>query len=143
MTGHFAAQSHAATERALGAGLVVASAAFFAMAGIFTKSIQSDPWTIACWRGLVGGLLVTAYVLWRSGPRGASLAFGWRGRYPQWKGRQPQRRRAPVSDSPEKRASHTLLRARLAHPGRRLRERQRYLDLLERTPALQDRPSRQ
>jgi drug/metabolite transporter (DMT)-like permease len=81
MTGHSAAPSHAAagTERALGAGLVVASAAFFAMAGIFTKSISSDPWTIACWRGLVGGLLIAAYVLWRSGPRGASLAFGWRG----------------------------------------------------------------
>lgn len=81
MTGHSAAPSHAAagTERTLGAGLVVASAAFFAMAGIFTKTIASDPWTIACWRGLVGGLLITAYVLWRSGRRGVGFAFGWRG----------------------------------------------------------------
>jgi drug/metabolite transporter (DMT)-like permease len=66
-------------ERALGAVLVVASSAFFAMAGIFTKTISSDPLTIACWRGLVGGLLITGYVLWRSGRGGLSLAFGWRG----------------------------------------------------------------
>jgi len=68
-----------ATQHTLGAVLVVASSAFFAMAGIFTKSISSDPWTIACWRGLVGGLLITAYVYWRSGRSGLSLTFGWRG----------------------------------------------------------------
>lgn len=66
-------------ERALGAILVIASAAFFAMAGIFTKSISSDPLAIACWRGLVGGLLITAYVAWRSGRGAFSLALGWRG----------------------------------------------------------------
>ena len=58
--------------------LVAASAAFFAMAGIFTKSISSDVWTIACWRGFVGGILITGYVLWRSGSRGLRLDFGWR-----------------------------------------------------------------
>src|SRR5690606_27927424 len=79
MTSETAIPSTQATEHTLGAGLVVASSAFFAMAGIFTKSISSDPWTIACWRGLVGGLLITAYVLWRSGRSGVSLAFGWRG----------------------------------------------------------------
>jgi drug/metabolite transporter (DMT)-like permease len=68
-----------ATQHTLGAALVVASSAFFAMSGIFTKSISSDPWTIACWRGLVGGFLITAYVYWRSGRSGLSLAFGWRG----------------------------------------------------------------
>ncbi|MEP9390503.1 DMT family transporter [Mesorhizobium sp. KR9-304] len=71
--------STAAIQHTLGAALVVASSAFFAMAGIFTKSISSDPWTIACWRGLVGGLLITAYVAWRSGLGGLSLALGWRG----------------------------------------------------------------
>ncbi len=68
-----------AADHALGAILVVLSSAFFAMAGIFTKSISSDPWTIACWRGLVGGMLITAYVLWRSGRSGVRLDFGWRG----------------------------------------------------------------
>ena len=70
-------------EHTLGVGLIVASSAFFAMAGIFTKSISTDPWTIACWRGLVGGLLITAYVLWRSG-RGAasaSISAGAAGRW--------------------------------------------------------------
>lgn len=71
--------STAPVRHTLGAALVVASSAFFAMAGIFTKSISSDPWTIACWRGLVGGLLITAYVVWRSGRGGLSLALGWRG----------------------------------------------------------------
>jgi len=71
--------SAAATQHTVGAALVVASSAFFAMSGIFTKSIASDPWTIACWRGLVGGLLITAYVYWRSGRDGLSISFGWRG----------------------------------------------------------------
>ena len=39
----------------LGVVLIVASTAFFALAGIFTKAAtMSDPWTIACWRGFVG-----------------------------------------------------------------------------------------
>lgn len=80
MTGHVSVQSLSGIAgHTLGAGLVVASSAFFAMAGIFTKTISSDAWTIACWRGLVGGMLITAYVLWRSGRGGLSLAFGWRG----------------------------------------------------------------
>ena len=45
--------------------LVAASAAFFALAGIFTRSITAGPWTIACWRGLVGATIIAAYVLWR------------------------------------------------------------------------------
>lgn len=81
MDGKTVSQSHAAaaTRHTLGATLVVASSAFFAISGIFTKTISSDPWMIACWRGLVGGLLITAYVYWRSGRGGLSLAFGWRG----------------------------------------------------------------
>lgn len=74
-----ALSSKAAQERTFGAGLIVTSAAFFAMAGIFTKSISSDPFAIACWRGLVGGLLITLYVLWRSGREGTRLSFGWPG----------------------------------------------------------------
>ena len=36
--------------------------------------LELIPWTIACWRGLVGGLLITAYVLWRSGREAASAS---------------------------------------------------------------------
>jgi len=73
------APSRLLDEHMLGAALVVGSSAFFAMAGVFTKSISTDPWTIACWRGLVGGILITGYVLWRSGVGGLRLDFGRRG----------------------------------------------------------------
>ncbi|MBX3577846.1 MAG: DMT family transporter [Rhizobiaceae bacterium] len=60
--------------------LIVASTIFFALAGIFTKSATTDPWTIACWRGFVGSLAIAAYV-WLRGRAtgGASLKLGWRG----------------------------------------------------------------
>ncbi|MER9732040.1 DMT family transporter [Mesorhizobium sp. M0217] len=70
-----------AAERTLGIMLVAASAAFFALTGVLTKSIHTDPLTITCWRGFVGAILITFYVLWRwrrSGGR-ESLRLGWRG----------------------------------------------------------------
>ncbi len=51
--------------RVAGIVLVITSAAFFALAGIFTKAITAGPWTIACWRGLVGAAIIAAYVAWR------------------------------------------------------------------------------
>ena len=68
-----------AADRLLGAALVTASAAVFGVAGVLTKSIQADPLTISCWRGLVGGLAIMAYVLWRRTGDGASMRLGWRG----------------------------------------------------------------
>lgn len=67
------------SEHTLGIILVSASAAVFALTGVLTKSITADALVILCWRGLVGGLLIGAYVLLRS--RGALSAFrlGWRG----------------------------------------------------------------
>ena len=67
------------TERMLGAILVTTSAAVFGLAGAMTKAIEADPLTITCWRGLFGGILVTAYVMWRRSGTGASLRLGWRG----------------------------------------------------------------
>lgn len=68
-------------RRALGMALVLASALFFGLAGVFTKTTTADVWTIACWRGLVGGLIIAAYVVLRGrsagGPR--RFALGWRG----------------------------------------------------------------
>lgn len=61
----------------LGTMLVIASAVFFGLAGVFTKSVSSDAWTVACWRGFVGALVITAYVHWRRGDTGTQL--GWRG----------------------------------------------------------------
>src|SRR3546814_20888150 len=47
-----------------GVVLVRAAAIVFSLAGVLTKAISADAWTIVCWRGLVGGLLVVAYVGW-------------------------------------------------------------------------------
>ena len=69
------------TERTLGIILVSASAAVFALTGVLTKSIHADPLTIICWRGFVGSILITFYVLWRRQRSGGreSLRLGWRG----------------------------------------------------------------
>jgi drug/metabolite transporter (DMT)-like permease len=65
----------------LGIVLVTASAAVFGLAGVLTKSIHADPLVIACWRGLVGGLLIGLYVAWRRWREGVCepLRLGWRG----------------------------------------------------------------
>jgi drug/metabolite transporter (DMT)-like permease len=48
---------------------------------VLTKSIHADPLTITCWRGFVGSILITVYVLWRRRRSGGreSLRLGWRG----------------------------------------------------------------
>lgn len=66
-------------SRVLGIGLVVASTAFFGLAGVFTKATTADPWTIAGWRGFVGAALIAAYVLWRRNGGKTTLDLGWRG----------------------------------------------------------------
>lgn len=68
-------------ERMLGVGLVGGSAAIFGLAGVLTKSIEADALTINCWRGLVGGLLISVYVVWRRGRETSPppLRLGWRG----------------------------------------------------------------
>lgn len=69
------------SERALGIVLISASAAIFGLAGVLTKSISADPMTVACWRGLVGAVLVGLYVIWRNnnGGRCESLLLGKKG----------------------------------------------------------------
>lgn len=54
----------ASSERRRGIILLAASALLFALTGTLTKSISADPLSIACWRGLVGGGVMTLYVLW-------------------------------------------------------------------------------
>lgn len=67
--------------QALGVALVLASAAVFSLSGVLTKVIVSDAWTIACWRGLFGAVLISIYVWIRrdQGPEGSGLRLGWRG----------------------------------------------------------------
>lgn len=68
-------------RQVLGVGLVLASTVAFSFSGVLTKSIESDAWTIACWRGLFGAILVALYVGWqnRYSREKAGLTLGWRG----------------------------------------------------------------
>lgn len=63
-------------QKRLGVGLVLASTVPFALSGVFTRLIAADVWTVLCWRGLTGGLVVVAYVKWRQGAAG--LPLEWR-----------------------------------------------------------------
>lgn len=58
---------HEATGRWQGTVLVLLSAFAFSTAGLFTRLIETDVWTMLFWRGLFGGLLIAAYVVWRDG----------------------------------------------------------------------------
>lgn len=76
-----AANDTSPVDRPLGIALVGSSAAVFGLAGVLTKSIHADPLAITTWRGLVGGILIAAYVAWcrRRAPSGQPLRLGWRG----------------------------------------------------------------
>lgn len=75
------ARTSGAETRMAGVMLLLGSAVFFALAGILTKAISSDVWTITCWRGLAGGAIIGFYILWRRQYRAdrASIRLGWRG----------------------------------------------------------------
>ena len=47
--------------------LVLLSALAFSTAGLFTRLIEVDVWTMLFWRGLFGGAFIAAYILWRDG----------------------------------------------------------------------------
>ncbi len=65
----------------LGIVLVIASALVFSLAGVLTKMIKADAWTIASWRGLLGGTLIAVYVAWldREKPLRQRFRLGWQG----------------------------------------------------------------
>lgn len=55
----------ASRQRPIGMLLVLGSAALFALAGVFTKLVEADIWSITGWRGLVGSIITAAYFFWR------------------------------------------------------------------------------
>lgn len=66
---------------ALGVLLVLASAVAFSLAGVMTKMVATDSWTVLCWRGLFSIPPIVIYVVWRdrTKPLGAIFHLGWRG----------------------------------------------------------------
>ncbi|MCL8483811.1 MULTISPECIES: DMT family transporter [Bradyrhizobium] len=70
----------AGNDRA-GALIVAISAVAFSTAGLFTRLVEADVWTMLFWRGLFGGIMIGAYVIWteRTAHRKAFTAIGWAG----------------------------------------------------------------
>jgi drug/metabolite transporter (DMT)-like permease len=55
----------AETARFAGSLIVAVSAIAFSTAGLFTRLIAADVWTMLFWRGVFGGLLIAAFIVWR------------------------------------------------------------------------------
>ena len=58
----------------LGRVLVALSAVAWSTAGIFTKGVEADVWTVLLWRGLLAAGLMSAWLAWRQGRAGLA---GW------------------------------------------------------------------
>ena len=52
-----------------GTVLITASALAFSLAGLFTRLIDLDVWTVLFWRALFGGIFIAVYIVWREGHR--------------------------------------------------------------------------
>ena len=66
---------------ALGRVLVALSAVAWSTAGIFTKGVEADVWTVLLWRGLLAGGVMSAWLVWRRGQAGLAdwKHLGWAG----------------------------------------------------------------
>lgn len=56
--------------------LMLSSALVFSTAGLFTKGVAADAWTIIFWRGLFATIFTTAYVQWKGTIRTEFLCMG-------------------------------------------------------------------
>ena len=65
----------------LGLGLVALSAVAWSTAGIFTKGVEADVWTVLLWRGLLAGGVMSAWLAWQPGRHGLAdwKHLGWAG----------------------------------------------------------------
>jgi drug/metabolite transporter (DMT)-like permease len=68
-------------QRWVGTALLAGSAAAYSLAGYFTRLIPLDVMTLLFWRGIFGGIMITALVLiqYRGGAWSATRAIGWQG----------------------------------------------------------------
>ena len=53
------------SRRRIGLLIMLASAAVFSTAGLFTKGVAADAWSVIFWRGLFATAFTIAYVLWQ------------------------------------------------------------------------------
>src|SRR5471030_2484779 len=54
-------------QRWLGILLIVASTVAFSTAGLLTRLIAVDVWTVLFWRGIFAGIFISFYIVWQSG----------------------------------------------------------------------------
>ncbi|MBC6439636.1 MAG: DMT family transporter [Rhodospirillales bacterium] len=67
MTNLASSRQQARNAETLGRLLVIGSAVAWSGAGIFTKSVEADVWTVLFWRGALAAVLMWAYLVWRQG----------------------------------------------------------------------------
>jgi len=51
----------------IGVVLVCISAIAFSMAGLFTKGVSAEAWSVIFWRGVSAAAFTFVYVIWRGG----------------------------------------------------------------------------
>ncbi|GAB5467284.1 MAG: EamA family transporter [Rhodospirillales bacterium] len=66
----------AANQRSLGVLLVVVSAMVFSTAGLFTKGVAADAWSILFWRGLAAAIATSLYLASRGSLRRELATMG-------------------------------------------------------------------
>jgi hypothetical protein len=64
------------SSRTAGVILVVVSAIVFSSAGIFTKGVSADAWTVIFWRGIAAATFTLIYMILRGGFWAEVKAFG-------------------------------------------------------------------
>ncbi len=64
------------TAHARGVALVCVSAIAFSTAGLFTKGVSADAWSVIFWRGVSAAAFTFIYVVWRGGLGGEVRRFG-------------------------------------------------------------------
>lgn len=65
------------TTHATGVALVCLSALVFSTAGLFTKGVDADAWTVIFWRGLSAAGFTILYTMWRGSLRREVKQFGF------------------------------------------------------------------
>ena len=77
MTTHANTAKRPATAHVTGVMLVCISAVVFSTAGIFTKGVEANAWSVIFWRGLGAAVLSLGFVALRGKLRDEIARFGW------------------------------------------------------------------